>query len=573
MLAISHLLVFSSLRAQDTLIMTEYPKFDRADSLLGFPFPERTCYDVHYYNLDIVPNTDDKTLKGAVDIHFTALEKFRTMQIDLYPELKIHSITFNGDLLEYEREHTAVFVHFPRKIKKGSNNYISVAYSGKPIEAADAPWDGGVVWQTDSTGHPWVGVTVQQEGGSLWWPCKDLISDKADSALIQITTAGYLNGVANGTLVDEVPLNDSVKYVWKVTYPIVNYNITFYIGRFAHFSIDYGEKYGSELEKLDFYVLHQDYHYARLHFLQTPDVVHFCEKMFGPYPFPRDGYKLVESPYEGMEHQTAIAYGSAFEEYWDGYDYIILHETAHEWWGNAVTATDFADIWLHEGFATYAEYLFYYENTSVSSALNYIVYDQGNINNVKPVIGPSGVRFWDCNDSDVYNKAGSFLQTLQNQFDNKEDFMQLMQRFFANYKYGNVTTTDFESHFKPQLSYLTPLIDTYLKTAEAPELLVDQIRTHIDSVTQFMRFRNVTDGFKLKINHDLYDGTTTRYLISDDYDMYMKYVPLDEYTLWYLDFYGSYYDVEVRDIAPWQVESINRGIKLRKMGPKETEGD
>lgn len=517
--------------AQDTTIMTEYPKFDRADSLLGFPFPERTCYDVHFYKLDIVPDIEAKSLHGTVEIHFIATENFKTLQIDLYPELKIKQITHNGTPMKYDRELTAVFVHFTQKVKKGTNSFITVEYYGKPIEAIHPPWEGGMVWRTDTLGNPWIGVSVEQEGGSIWWPCKDLISDKADSALISITTPKELTGVSNGQLINEEVVGDQKKYTWRVSYPIVNYNITFYIGRVAHFSIDYGAKYGSQLEKLDFYVLHEYYNLAYYHFQQVPKVLQTLESLYGPYPFPRDGYKLINSPYEGMEHQTAIAYGSGFEDFYNGFDYIILHESAHEWWGNAVTATDFSDIWLHEGFATYAEFMFYNAISHKSSSYDYMAYIMNDINDIKPVIGPSGVRFWDINDSDVYNKGAAFLNTVANQFDTYETFTQTMKSFFVKYRYGHVTTQNFIEHFKPFVDYIEPLANVYLKDTIIPVL--DMHYDHSDQryIKIDANFSNTPDDFKLKINMLYYKGFETFGPIGNTVKTFELYHPLNPFHI------------------------------------------
>lgn len=512
---------------QDAEIMTEYPEFSRADSLLGFPFPERTCYDVHFYKLDIVPDIESKSLNGTVEIHFTATKNFKTLQIDLYPELKIKQITCNGAQLKYDREFTAVFVHFTKKVKKGTNSFITIEYFGKPIEAINPPWEGGMVWRTDTLGNPWIGISVEQEGGSVWWPCKDLISDKADSALISIATPQDLTGVSNGRLIREESMGEQKKYTWRVSYPIVNYNITFYIGQFAHFSIDYGTKYKSELDKLDFYVLHEYYSDAYFHFQQVPKILQTLENLFGPYPFPRDGYKLINSPYEGMEHQTAIAYGSGFENFYNGFDYIILHESAHEWWGNAVTATDFSDIWLQEGFATYAEYMFYNAISYKTCGYDYMAYTMDEINNVKPVIGPSGVRFWDINDTDVYNKGAAFLNTIANQFDSYEEFTNTMKKFFAKHCYGHTTTQDFIEHFKPFVDYIEPMANLYLKDTVFPKLKIKFDLDDPRTIPLDVHFSNTPDEFKMKIGILYYKGFETFGPIGNTKMSYELYHPLN----------------------------------------------
>ncbi len=419
----------------------KYPVFTEKDSLLGYLNPYRSCFDVYYYKLNIDFNIRQKTIVGSVDIHFTALKNIDTIQLNLRDNLKLNQIQFESSNLSFKRKLDAVFVVFNRSIRANEKIIIRVFYEGKPVKAARPPWEGGFVWKKDQLKNPWVGVACENMGAHIWWPLKDHISDEPDSASLNFTVPVGLICVSNGVLVERIIRpNNTETFCWKVSAPINTYNITFYIGAFEQFSIPYDTDKGRQL---NFYVLNNNLEKAKVHFIQSKEIIQFYEKIYGEYPFWNDGYKLIESPYAGMEHQTAIAYGNKYKNNTEGFDYIILHETAHEWWGNAVSVNDYSDIWIHEGFATYSEALFLEDKYGYDRYLNYLSFYSILIANKKPVVGPRNVNYWDYKDSDPYLKGALMLHSLRGTIGNDPVFFDILKSFYKKYKFTIVNTGDF----------------------------------------------------------------------------------------------------------------------------------
>jgi aminopeptidase N len=418
-----------------------YPDFTRKDSLRGRLTDVRTCFDVTYYDLNIEVIPKEKYLKGYVDIYFNAKKNIDLLQIDLYENMKINKIEHESSELKYKREFNAVFISFPAAIREGSNQKLRVYYEGKPRVAAKPPWKGGFVWKKHS-GNPWIGVACESDGGSLWWPLKDHLSDEPDSAGINITVPEGLSCVSNGVLRNQVKSNGKETFHWFVSTSINTYNITLYIGKFSHFTIPYPGS--SSPNALSFYVLPENEAKAKEHFKQVVDIIQFYESVFGEYPWWHDGYKLVESPFAGMEHQTAIAYGNGYKNF-PGYpfDHIILHETAHEWWGNSLTAYDFSDVWLHEGFATFSEALYVEHIRGHQAYLNYLGFYKIFIKNKQTVIGPKDVAHFDFHNGDVYVKGAWFLHTLRCTIGNDSLFFDILKTFITRNREKIVSTQDF----------------------------------------------------------------------------------------------------------------------------------
>ena len=364
-------------------LLQKKAEFSRADTLRGYLSPERTCYDVTYYHLDITIDPDRKFLWGSSMFSFQAVTGFRRLQFDLFANMEVEKVVWKGKSLPFSREFNAVFVDFPEKVKAGSRSSFTVYYKGNPVVARNPPWDGGFVFSKDHAGKYWVGVACQGTGASLWWPNKDHQSDKADSVLISVAVPDGLMNVSNGRLRSVEKIGGGYhKYHWFVSYPINNYNVTVNIGDYSHLKSSYqGDGGGLDL---DYYVLKENRARAAAHF--EPDVQQLLrcfEGWFGPYPFYRDGYKLVETPYLGMEHQSAIAYGNQYRKGYFGtdlsgtghgnsWDFIIVHESGHEWFGNQVTSSDIADMWIHEAFTTYSEGLFVESREGREAGVAYI---------------------------------------------------------------------------------------------------------------------------------------------------------------------------------------------------------
>ncbi|MBI4944996.1 MAG: M1 family metallopeptidase [Bacteroidetes bacterium] len=429
-------------KVQNPKHANKYPKFSESTKLLGNENTKyRNCFDVTYYNLFVMVNEENKSLKGAVEIYATTLSDFDTLQIDLYENMKIISIiSEEGKELSYTRKHGAIFVAI--KEKANAKFSLAVDYEGSPLVAAKPPWKGGFVWSKDKEKNPWIGVACETEGASLWWPCKDVNNDEPDSVTINITVKKDLVAVCNGHLIGKTSNGMFDTYRWFVSYPINLYDVTLYVGKFKLLADSLEMPSGKTLS-INHYVLPINYEKAKTHLAQAKDFLVFYEKTFGEYPWYKDGYKLVESPYEGMEHQSAIAYGAGYKNSYNGFDYIILHESAHEWWGNSVSASDFSDVWLQEGFATYAEALYVESTEGKNAYLNYLLVYRLFIANKYPVVGPAGYRYFDYRNSDCYQKGAWVLHTFRTQISDDKIFFDILKSFQEKYAKKTVTSQNF----------------------------------------------------------------------------------------------------------------------------------
>ncbi|MEM9888038.1 MAG: M1 family metallopeptidase [Bacteroidota bacterium] len=424
--------------------------FTEADTLRGTLDEKRSSYDVHFYELDIKVDIDNKFLSGYVDVYFEVVEAVQQIQLDLFENMKINSIKYEGKELDFSRKHHAFFVDFPKMLKKGSSAKIRIHYEGQPTIAANAPWDGGFVWKTDRNGVPWVGVACEGDGASMWWPCKDHLSDEPDSMSIKLTVPEELVAVANGELLEvEKVGNGYQRYDWFVSYPINNYNVTVNIADYANFKETYTAEDGETLE-MDYYVLSYNLEKAKKHFKQTHKVLACFEKYFGKYPFWEDGFGMVETPYLGMEHQGAIAYGNKYMRGYLGgliprdmdWDYIIVHETGHEYFGNSVSINDMAEMWIHESFTTYMEALYVECTYSYQDAVRYLDSQRPLIRNSLPIVGPLNVNFEDWGTSDHYYKGAWMLHTLRHAIGDDEMWFDFLRSFYNRYAMSQATTQD-----------------------------------------------------------------------------------------------------------------------------------
>ncbi len=419
-----------------------YPNFNQKDSVKGALNQLRSNFDVKHYNIAISINPDKKYISGYVDIDFVPEQALTKLQIDLFKNMQLDSIVWQSKELQFYRKYNAVYVSFPQEVK--SRQTIRCYYKGKPTKAPKPPWKGGFVWEKAEDKSPWIGVACELTGASLWFPLKDHISDEPEEGMIlDVTVPKGLRVVSNGVLTKEENINDKSRFVWETNYPINNYNITLYVGKFQNFSEEYKGLQDTFL--LDYYVLPEHLEKAKKTFPQTKEILSFYESIYGAYPWSDEGFKLVASPYEGMEHQTAIAYGSGFEPHYLGFDvdYIILHETAHEWFGNSISVPDYADIFLHEGFATYSEALYIEHKFGKEKGNKYMLYYGMLIQNKNPIIGPQDVNFWDYRDTDPYLKGAWTLHGLRNIMANDSLFFNLLSSFYKTYEKSVITTTDF----------------------------------------------------------------------------------------------------------------------------------
>ena len=457
----------------------EQPVFTRADTLRGTNGPLRTCYDVRHYHLDVTVDPAKKSVGGSNTITFTVDSSFDRMQVDLFRNMEIGKITLDSDTaraLPFEREFNAVFIRMPGSLEKGSDHRLRIEYSGNPVVAERPPWEGGFTWTKDSTGGPWAAVTCQNTGASLWWPNKDHQADKPDSMLISVTVPESLMDVSNGRLRAVTALPGGWKrYDWAVSYPINNYCVTVNVGRFAHFSDRYG-KNGSLA--LDYYVLPENLAKARKHFAQVKKMLDAFTQYFVDYPFVRDGYKLVECPHTGMEHQSAVAYGNLYIQGYRGhsssaegvkFDFIIVHESAHEWWGNSVTAKDIADMWIHESFGAYAEALYVERFWGRQASLRYINGKKQNVRNTEPIIGVYNVQHE--GSGDMYDKGQLVLNTLRSVINDDRVWFSILKGLQEKYRYQTISAEDIIAYVNGRTGTdLTYFFDQYLRHPGIPRL-------------------------------------------------------------------------------------------------------
>ena len=435
------LFISSSLVAQE---------FGRSDSLRGYLSPIRSCYDVTYYHLDINVDPEEKFIKGYTEIHFNALESFQIFQIDLFENMNISQIIYKEKELDFTREFNAVFVDFKDTIELNTQAFITVFYDGYPREAINAPWDGGFSWKKDKNDKDWIGVSCQGLGASSWWPNKDHQSDEPDSMLISCQIPYGLTCVSNGNL----RLHDLRKstmhfntFHWFVSYPINNYDVSVNIGDYVHF----GDKFISQSDtlSLDYYVLSYNEDKARKQFEQVKPMLRCFEEYLGPYPFFNDGYALIETPYLGMEHQSGIAYGNDYKPGYKGntdfiagldFDYIIIHETGHEWWGNSITANDISDMWIQETFCTYSEVLYVECIYGYDAMIKYVKNQMSMARNARPIVGVPDVH--SKGSSDMYAKGSAVMHTVRSLVENDSLWFDLIKTMTNHFKYQTIDGRD-----------------------------------------------------------------------------------------------------------------------------------
>ena len=455
--------------------------FTRADTLRGSnTSPFRTCYDINYYHLDIKFDIADKSISGNVLFKFTATTDFTKLQFDLFSNLTIQKIVYKGKELPYTREYNAVFVTFPNTIPRDSKQEFTVYYGGHPIIAKNAPWDGGVIYKTDSLGNPWVATACQGMGASVWWPNKDQQADEVDSALISISCPDTLQDVSNGRLRKVKKLgNGYTRYDWFVANPINNYDIEANIGKYSHF----GEVFNGEKGKLtmDYWVLTYDLPKAKRQFPENArDMLKAFEYWFGPYPFYEDGYKLIEAPHLGMEHQSGTAYGNHFMNGYLGHDlsgtgwglkwdFIIVHESGHEWFGNNITSKDLADMWIHESFTNYSESLFVEQRYGKRAGQEYVNGTRSRILNDSPVVGVYGVN--KEGSGDMYYKGGNMLNIIRTIINDDEKWRSILRGLNKTFYHQTVTYDDIVNYITEKAGIdLKPVFEQYLKTTHLPIL-------------------------------------------------------------------------------------------------------
>lgn len=515
--------------------------FSRADSLRGTLTPLRTCYDIQYYHLDVKVDIDNRYISGSNLFRFKATENFDKLQFDLFENLSVDKVVYQGEDVPFARSFNAVFVEFPKTVEKGKVDSFTVYYSGNPISATRAPWDGGFDWKKDSNGKPWVATACQGLGASVWWPNKDHQSDEVDSMLLSVSVPKGLMNVSNGRLQKVEKLKHGyTRYDWKITNPINNYNIALNIGDYVHFNETYKGEKGPLT--VDYYVLNENKDkiaHLKKNAKQTLDAF---EYWFGPYPFYEDGYKLVETAHLGMEHQSAVAYGNKYQNGYLGrdasgtgwglkWDFIVVHESGHEWFGNNITSNDLADMWIHESFTNYSEALFIDYHYGKEASLAYVHGNRQGILNDKPMQGPYGVN--KEGSGDMYAKGGVLHNMIRTIIDNDEQWRSILRGLNQKFYHKTVDYADILAYINKESGIdFDTVFEQYIQRKSIPVL---ELRKNKEGKVQ-SRWIAETAEFQMPVHLSVDGKTWQRYHVSSTF---------------------STLDLEIDDIKDLKVDTFN----------------
>jgi aminopeptidase N len=497
-----------------TLAAQDPGAFSRADTLRGSDGPGRAWWDATFYDLHVTVQPADSSIFGRNSITYRVLAAGQEMQIDLQQPLVMDSVVLDGRALDIHRDASAVFARLPEAQSVGDLHTVTAYYHGKPRVAVRPPWDGGFSWQQDDLGERWISTSNQGLGASVWWPNKDLSSEEPDSQRIAITVPDPLVNVSNGRLRSRQPNGDgTTTWEWFVASPINNYGISVNAGKYAHWTEEYEGEEGTLT--LDYWPLEQHMGDARRQWAQVRLMMGCFEYWFGPYPFYEDGFKLVEAPYLGMEHQSAVTYGNGFQNGYLGtdlsdtgrgleWDFIIIHESAHEWWANSVTAKDNADLWVHESFANYSENLYTECLTGDPRAgAEYVIGTRSRIANDRPIVGEHGVN--DSGSGDKYYKGGNMLHMIRQLVDDDDLWREILRGIGKEFRHQTVSGARIESYITRHSGIELALVfDQYLRTTQVPVLEYERSAT-----TLSYRWTNVVPGFDMAVKVTLAPGELT----------------------------------------------------------------
>ena len=483
-------------------LMEEKNNFSRQDTLRGSITPERIWWDLTYYHLKVKVDPEKRYVSGENTIKYNVLSANQTMQIDLQAPLNITKVTQDGKNLKILHDGNAHFITLTKQQVIGNTESIIVQYEGNPKEAIRAPWDGGFSWKKDANGKHFIATSCQGLGASVWWPCKDHMYDEVESMRISVTVPSNLMDVSNGRLESIENHGETTTYNWFVDNPINNYGVNVNIGDYTHFSEIFDGEKGPL--SMDYYVLKDNLEKAKKQFTDAPKMMKAFEHWFGAYPFYEDGFKLVEVPYLGMEHQSSVTYGNQYKQGYLGrdlsgtgwglkFDFIIIHESGHEWFANNITDIDIADMWIHESFTNYSESLFLDYYYGKKAASEYVIGLRKTIANKTPIIGKYNVN--KSGSSDMYNKGGNMLHTLRQLIDNDEKWRLILRKMNADFYHQTVATKQIEDFLSKETGFnLNPFFNQYLRTIKIPTL-----EHTIENKTLKYRWTNTVANFEIPL--------------------------------------------------------------------------
>jgi aminopeptidase N len=487
--------------------------FTHADTLRGSNGPARAWWKTTFYDLHVRVNPADSTIAGYNGIVYRVPAPSQEMQIDLQPPLVVDSMLQDAKPVSYRRDGKAFFVSLTKPQRVGDQNEITVYYHGKPVAARNPPWDGGYIWRLDSLGNRWTATANEGLGASVWWPNKDILSEEPDSQRIAITVPDPMVDVSNGRLRSTTHNSDGTStFEWFVVSPINNYSVSVNAGTYAHIA----DSFDGEAGKLtmDYWPLAYHREIAAKQFQQAKSMMTCFEHWFGPYPWYEDGYKLVEAPHLGMEHQSAVAYGNHYQNGYLGrdlsatghglkWDFIIVHESAHEWWGNSITDKDAADMWVHESFANYAENLYTECQEGKKAGAEYVIGTRRLVKNDIPIVGHYGVN--DEGSGDKYYKGGNMLHTIRQIVENDEKWRGILRGAQKTFRHQTIMGSQLEDYISKESGVnLSKVFDEYLRTTMIP---VFEYRT--DGTTLSYHWTNVVPGFDMPVRIALGGGEFT----------------------------------------------------------------
>jgi aminopeptidase N len=479
-------------------------RYSRQDSVKGSITPERAWWNLLHYDLEVDVDPKGKFISGVNKIRFEAISPDSIMQLDLMEPMKVEEVKIEDQALSFKRDGDAFYVTLPKKMLQGESAMVVVHFKGRPKESINPPWDGGFIWSEDRNKKAFVANAVQLIGPSVWFPSKDHPYDEPDEGVdLKIICPSDLIAVGNGRLIEKKDHEaGKIMFHWRVTQPINGYGINVSIGDYTHFS----ETYAGEKGDLtcDYYVLKYNLDLAREQFKQVPMMLEAFEHWFGPYPFYEDGFKLLEVPYLGMEHQSAVTYGNEYQNGYLGgdlsstgwglkFDFIIVHESGHEWFANSITNKDVADMWIHEGFTNYSETLYLDYHFGTEAGNEYLIGVRELIKNEHPIIGDYGVN--SSGSTDMYYKGGATLHTLRQIINDDEAFRKLLRDINREFYHSTVSSSQVEEFIALQTGLdLKPFFDQYLRTTKIPRF---QYRIQGDKLTY--RFKNIVEGFHMPL--------------------------------------------------------------------------
>lgn len=498
--------------------------FTKQDTIRGSITPQRAWWNLRFYDLHVDVQPKDSSISGFNTIYYEVMKKSEVLQIDLQQPMKITKVIQDDKPLKFTSEGSAHFIRLKKEQKPGKVNKLIIYFEGKPTVSTNPPWSGGFSWQKDEHGKDFIATTCQGIGASLWWPCKDHPADEPDDMNIHVSIPADLGltAVSNGRLHQVSTQNGKTTFVWKVVNPINNYAVNINIGDYVNFT----EQYQGEKGTLDcsYYVLRDHLPQAKGQFRQVPLMLEAFEHWFGPYPFYEDSYKLVEVPYLGMEHQSSVTYGNGFRNGYKqkdlsgtgwgfSFDFIIVHESGHEWFANSITNQDVADMWIHEGFTSYSESLFLEYHYGQQAGAEYVTGKRKNVKNDQPVIGKYDVNY--DGSTDMYYKGENMLHTLRQLVNDDKKWRNMLRKMNVEFYHQTVTSRQIERFLSTETGInLQTFFDQYLRETQLPVF-----EYQVENGILKYRWKDCVKGFDMPLQVNI-DGKELRLKPSADWQVY-----------------------------------------------------